>query len=224
MTQSFGFTDADLIARMQNFEDHFVERKTLADDKDWLKTVVAFANSAPIDFPCVLFIGVTNKGEIQPSSDNLDTLQQKLEKKLAQTYPRIAYFTRAIGEPGKQALAVIVPGSHQRPHFAGPPFVRRGTKTMEMSGDEYSEALAWRNSKAARILEYIGRQVTVAHIVGSGREKSWSNWPVQPFVDYCDRHYIILRQPTGAKFAYSLEQIQLSFDTVLEVLKIEIHN
>jgi len=40
-------TERDLIGRLRNFEDQFVERKTSGDSKDWLKTVIGFANSAP---------------------------------------------------------------------------------------------------------------------------------------------------------------------------------
>jgi hypothetical protein len=39
-------SDTDLLLRLTNFEDHFVERKTSGDSRDWLKTVVGFANSA----------------------------------------------------------------------------------------------------------------------------------------------------------------------------------
>jgi len=48
------FTEADLLARMRNFEDHLVERKVSKDEKDWKKTVVAFANSAPVGLPAAL--------------------------------------------------------------------------------------------------------------------------------------------------------------------------
>ena len=30
--------EVDLLARMKNFEDHLVERKTVRDEKDWKKT------------------------------------------------------------------------------------------------------------------------------------------------------------------------------------------
>lgn len=40
--------DADLLAKMRNYEDHYVERKVVKDDKDWKKTAVGFANSAPV--------------------------------------------------------------------------------------------------------------------------------------------------------------------------------
>ena len=63
-------TEQDLLARLRNFEDHFVERKTAGDSKDWVKTAVAFANSAPVDLPCVLYIGVKNNGEIEERPDH----------------------------------------------------------------------------------------------------------------------------------------------------------
>jgi predicted HTH transcriptional regulator len=70
-------TEEDLLARMETFEDHFVERKVSGDEKDWLKTVVAFANSAPLGFPCILYIGVKDQGEIETPQRNLDEIQQR---------------------------------------------------------------------------------------------------------------------------------------------------
>ena len=58
-------SDADLASRLTNFEDHFVERKTSGDQADWVKTVVAFANSTPIGYPAVLFIGVKTTGPLK---------------------------------------------------------------------------------------------------------------------------------------------------------------
>ena len=52
---------------------------------------------------------------------------------------------------------MIVAGSSRRPHFAGPPYVRRGSESLRMTDEEFAQALAWRSSKAARILEYLGR-------------------------------------------------------------------
>ena len=51
MQMTVSLSDADLLARLKNFKDHFVERKTSGDKRDWLKTVVAFANSAPNGYP-----------------------------------------------------------------------------------------------------------------------------------------------------------------------------
>lgn len=70
-------SEQDLLLRLSTFEDSFVERKTSSDKKDWLSTVVGFANSAPVGSPAVLFIGVRNDGTIE-GTINLDKLQQTL--------------------------------------------------------------------------------------------------------------------------------------------------
>ena len=64
-------TDADLLLRLTNYEVHFVERKTSGDSKDLLKTVVGFANSAPIGYPAVLYIGVKDGGAIEMASTSI---------------------------------------------------------------------------------------------------------------------------------------------------------
>lgn len=58
-------TDQELLARLRNFEDPFVERKSAGDHKDFIKTAVAFANTLPIGVPGVLFVPATNDGKIQ---------------------------------------------------------------------------------------------------------------------------------------------------------------
>jgi predicted HTH transcriptional regulator len=126
-------SDADLLGRMRNFEDHFVERKTVKDDKDWKKTAVAFANSAPIGLPAVLYIGVRNSGEIETPQRDLDEIQRKFNAQMQRVYPRIAYVPKIVTENGQQALAVIIPGSDLRPHFAGLSYVRQGSESIEAS-------------------------------------------------------------------------------------------
>jgi hypothetical protein len=58
-------SDDDLIAKMSDTENNFIERKLVKDHRGWLKTAVAFANSCPISFPGVLFVGVDNKGNVE---------------------------------------------------------------------------------------------------------------------------------------------------------------
>jgi predicted HTH transcriptional regulator len=88
------FSDEELLSRLENFEDNFVERKRIGDSKDeWLQAAVAFANSVPIGYPAILFIGVKNTGEIEGGA-NLDTLRQTLSKVIDEAYPAIYYTTR----------------------------------------------------------------------------------------------------------------------------------
>ena len=53
-------TDEELLLRLNNPEDSYVERKPLKQEGDWLQTAVAFANSTPINYPAVLFVGVND--------------------------------------------------------------------------------------------------------------------------------------------------------------------
>jgi len=125
--------EADLLARMKNFEDHLVERKTIKDEKDWKKTAVAFANSVPVGLPAVLFIGVRDNGEIEAPQKDLDEAQKKFNVQMERVYPRIAYVPKIVNDNGRQALAVVIPGSELRPHFAGLAYVRLGSETRNAS-------------------------------------------------------------------------------------------
>lgn len=54
-----------LLHLLRSTEHDFVERKPKGRLGDWLQTAVAFANSAPIGFPPVLFVGVDDSGTQQ---------------------------------------------------------------------------------------------------------------------------------------------------------------
>lgn len=103
---------------LTNLEDAFVERKSTGDMRDLLKTAVGLANSMPVGYPAILFYGVTNKGEPEGKA-NLDRLQRTLSEKLSEAYPPIYYLPKVLRHKGKEFLAVIIPGSEDRPHFAG---------------------------------------------------------------------------------------------------------
>ena len=62
---------------------------------------------------------------------------------------------------GGEFLAVIVRGSENRPHFAGPSYIRDGTQTKEASGEQFTRLIAERSSKAREILKWRGMVVTV---------------------------------------------------------------
>lgn len=87
--------ELELLARMRNFEDHLVERKTIKDEKDWKKTAVAFANSVAVGLPAVLYLGVRDTGEIETPQQNLDEVQKKFNRQMERVYPRIALGRRA---------------------------------------------------------------------------------------------------------------------------------
>jgi hypothetical protein len=209
-------SEAELLLKLTNYEDHFVERKTSGDSKDWLKTVVGFANSTPIGYPAVLFIGVRDNGGVEDGL-NLDSLQKTLGKKLNDAYPSIYYLPRVLTVAGKQCLAVIVPGSEAGPHFAGPSYVRVGSETVPASEPQFQALVAQRNSKVRAILQWVDKEITVAHLASSitgtyGESFSSGRTVVQD----CNQHYCTLREVTGgnpdAIWSIPLNRIELGFD------------
>lgn len=155
-------SNEDLLRRLSDNEDAFTERKSFKDKNGWLKTAIAFANSAPIGWPALLFIGVTPKGEVEATSPNLDELQKTLAQELDRAYPLLFYLPKVVNtNAGRQCLAVLIPGSENRPHFSGKSFVRVGSESREASESQMTELITHRNSKARLVLEWKGKKVTV---------------------------------------------------------------
>lgn len=215
-------SDSDLLARMRNFEDHLVERKTIKDQKDWKKSVVAFANSVPVGLPAVLYIGVRDNGDIETPQPDLDEAQKKFNRQMERVYPRVAYVPKIINDNGRQALAVIIPGSELRPHFAGLSYVRRGSESIEASEEQFSELIASRNAKAREILKWKDKIVTVhqlnvedaVHVLGR------IGSTVDMFVQDCNSHFVTLRQ--NGLTSYTLRNVDISFDHPKSRLALEI--
>ncbi len=219
MQMTVNLSDADLLARLKNFEDHLVERKTIKDEKDWKKTAVAFANSAPVGIPAVLFIGVRDNGEIEAPQRDLDEAQKKFNVHMERVYPRIAYVPKIISDEGRQALAVIIPGSEHRPHFAGLAYVRKGSESLDASEQQFDELMAQRNSKAARILQSKGKNITV--FVRS--EHSEIPWPKSTTLIDCDQFYVtIQRVPHEPPSSFPLSRVEINFDNLRKTLQLEI--
>jgi len=213
-----------LLLRMKAPEDQSVERKTISDRKDWLKAAVAFANSTPDGFESVLFIGVYDSGEIEPHNNDLDTLQKTLRKELEKAYPPIEYRPVAVQENGRHALAVIISPSKNRPHFAGPSYIRVGSETIMASEKQFEELIARRNSVVNKILQYKGKWVTVCNSPKYNPRIGESWWPGNTIVYDCDQFGVTLTngdQPRDRQ-TFPLSQIDLSFDHQANRLMIKI--
>jgi hypothetical protein len=218
--------DDDILSRLTNFEDAFVERKSTGDTRDLLKTAVAFANSTPIGYPAILFYGVTDKG-VPEGKANLDSLQKTISEKLSEAYPPIYYLTKVLQQEGKQFLGVIVPGSENRPHFAGPSYIRVGTQSKETSEEQFERLIAERISKAREILKWRGRDITLGRLIEAhypgGREVVLGRRTVHTVID-CNQFYVTL-QETGplehAPESYPLAELEISFDN--EAHQLQLH-
>lgn len=135
------------LERIGNFEDQFTERKEEGVSYELVcKTLVAFANTLDHGQTGILFIGVADRGEIK----GVQNPQKKSDWviKLAQTtcYPSIPIKIEVLNVEAKQVLAVIVSASDNRPHFAGPPFIRVGSQSQAATEAQYTALLATRIS------------------------------------------------------------------------------
>ena len=216
-------SDSDIIMRLRNFEDNFVERKTSSDMKGWLRTTVAFANSVPEGYPGILFIGVKNDGTIEETG-NLETIQKTYNKVISAAYPPIFALPRVMTEEGKQFLAVLVPGSPLRPHFAGQAYVRNGPETREASEEQYVTLIASRNSKANEILKWKGKSVflehmRIEHIDLMGQVSSeWANAVVLD----CNQFFVTIEYNKIVK-AFPLSRVEISYLHPNSQLKREVY-
>lgn len=199
-------TDEDLFLKLGNTEDNFVERKRFSDHKEWTRTVVAFANSCPIGFPGILFIGAYDNGAVEQPRDpvNLDSLQKKLAERLGEAWPPIYYLPKVLRRDGQEVLAVLVPGSSQRPHFAGHSFVRVGSETKKASEEQFANLIVQRSSKARELQKMIGKPITW-EMVG-GRKGN-----AQAVLLDCNQFFITADGGTY-KVCWPLEWVTISYD------------
>jgi hypothetical protein len=155
-------SDDDLISKTTDTENNFIERKTVADTRGWLETAVAFANSSPVGYPAILFVGVDNSGLVQQHKEalNFEKLQKSVTNRINEAWPPIYHYSKTLRKDGAEFLAVVIPGSTQRPHFSGQAFVRVGPQTRQASEDEYDKLISQRSSKVRALQKLIGTIIT----------------------------------------------------------------
>jgi len=216
-------SDADLNRMRTDTESNFVERKTVHNTKGWLRTAVAFANSAPIGAPAVLFVGVNNDGTFENVASDYDweKLQKTITQELNRAYPWIYSVQKIVnGDQGGQCLAVIIWGSPERPHFTGKSYIRKGPETTEASDREFDALIAERSSKAYEIRKWIGEQIVVAQFV----QGMLTPQPVT-LLD-CNQYYFSVEYPGPVRvhFSYPLTRTEVSFHHVLNCLQLEVRD
>lgn len=207
-------SDIDLVARLTLTEDQFVERKPKNQQGEWLQATVAFANSTPIGYPAVLFIGVNDSGEI---AENLKV--QELAKSYSdlistRTYPPVPNFPKVLVHGDRECIAVIIPGSENRPHFAGRAYVREGTQTKEASEDQFQRLIAERSGKVRKLLEWRGREIR--------RERPGTNPNFCRVLD-CNQFFLTVdfgNMDSRNVQSFPLGPIEISFDHEADCLKI----
>lgn len=155
----------DLLSRLNDAEDNFVERKSGSAKRDEIRrTVVAFANSVPEGRAAILFLGIRDDGKFDaiPNSDKL----QKTVREICEQdcYPPIKFSAEVLMPEGGPILAVVVPASINKPHFAGPAYTRRGSESVVASAEIFEELVSSRNSKCSAILNFKEKVISVIAI------------------------------------------------------------
>ncbi len=212
-------TRDELLARLRDPEDGFVERKLDGvKPADIRKTIVAFANSVPDGREAVLFIGVADDGQIVGCA-NADA-RQKSVRQLAQKdcYPPIDTYGEVLSTAKGNVVCVIVGVSTNRPHFSGPAYIRRGSESTAASPQLFDELIYSRNSLVAALLRLKDSVVSVHSI----RHKLGSTKPMAS-IDYreqaecmilgCDAHTLRMQNiSTKEYYSEPLANVQLSRD------------
>lgn len=199
-----------LIARLNQSEDPWTERKQSFDERDVRKTVVAFANSVGEGETAVLFIGATNDGR-HPGLLDADETQKKVAGVVSRCYPRIEYQTEvltiSVDNRPREVLAVKIPFSINRPHFAGTAHIRKGSESIECPQDVFRELVASQNSTARRLLQYKFKPVILRL-----RSTSGFRYDIQGMVNSCDAHSVIVRDNFGYLRSFALVEVIIEKD------------
>ena len=212
-------TTTDLLKRLQDPEDNFVERKSAGvSSSDIRKTVSAFANTV-VDEDAILFVGVEDKtarivGVVDPES-----IQRKIDAACtADCYPPIAYTTSVLKHDGKQVVAVVIPPSRNKPHFTGPAFVRVGSSSKKASSAQFEELVHSRLDKCREILRSKDEGLISVRMIdyqlGShkpmGRPYSAHTECV---IRECTSHLVKLEEPaTGRTYSEPLSGVVIGYD------------
>lgn len=216
-------TPQALLERLKNNEDGFTERKTeAAKPSEFRQTLVAFANSVPDGQVAVLFIGVADGGKAMGVT-NSDSLQKKLrEIAEKECYPSIKYQSQVFTVDGKSVVAVLIEASPERPHFAGPAFVRRGSESVAASKDVYEELIASRNTKAGQILRNKDQLITFRQIDLDQWSRHKVRYEIECRIETCNAQVAYLHDVgSGRHFAVSLEVVRINTDQSKRRLMIE---
>ncbi len=135
------------LKRLRNFEDQFTERKEQGVSYEAVcKTLVAFANSLEAGQTGILFIGVSDKGEITGVQNPEKRMKWITNLAHSTCYPPIPIKIEVLTIEEKQVIAVVVDSSENRPHFAGPAYVRVGSQSLAANENQYQTLLASRIS------------------------------------------------------------------------------
>jgi hypothetical protein len=211
-------TEAELLSKLSDTENNFIERKTANDTDGWLKTAVAFANSCPVGQPGILYIGVEDSGRIKRQADNYDfeDLQKTISKNIGRAWPPIYFVSHVLKKDSLPFVAVVIFGSPQRPHFSGPAYVRVGPETRNASEQQYDELVAQRSSKV-RALQKLQGQVVHWHET----RHQGAAYPNGTLTE-CNQFYVII-ESTSYQKCFPLDWVTISYEPAQKKYLLLVH-
>jgi hypothetical protein len=202
--------DEEILQRLTNTEDHLTERKSKPQRDQCTEAMVAFANSALANKPGILYVGVSDNGEVLQDKTP-ENWQHEITAWGNGCYPELPVIPRTLSnQDGKEFLAVVVPRSEVRPHFARPAFRRQGAKTIRVPQHEIDKWIAYRSSKVRVIAERIGQTVLVQpQNAGAGM---WASAGPHKVLD-CNEHWVTLEAlATNRVVSHPLSFIELKLN------------
>lgn len=148
------------------WEDGLLERKLEADQKDFLKTFVAFANSVRPGHTAVVLIGEKDDGSVQGVS-NPDEMQKKVRRECARIYPDIVWRSRIYERNHKPCVRVEIEFSGETPHFGEAAWIRRGSESVKASDEVFQRLIDLRSSVVRELACWINKPIFVEGDQGS---------------------------------------------------------
>jgi hypothetical protein len=206
-------TLSQLESLLSSSEGGLIERKEgMPNARELRKTLVAFANSVLEGQLAIIFLGIKDTGEIC-GVDKIDGAQKNIRDVAdKECYPPIKLSMVTVPSNGKEVLAVIIPPSRERPHFAGHSFVRRGSECVSASREMLDEMIATRNDKTRRIAEFKDKKVILRL-----KSKSGFFYDLECLVRSCDAHSVTLGDNEGVQHTFSLSGIEIQRGAICEL-------
>jgi hypothetical protein len=143
-----------------------LERKLESDQKDFLKTFVAFANSVLPGHTAIVLIGENNDGSVQGVTDP-DEMQKKVRRECERIYPDIVWRSLVYEKNGKHCVRVEIGHSGNAPHFGEGAWIRRGSETVRANQEMFQRLIDLRSSMVHELAQWVGRDIYVAGDEGS---------------------------------------------------------
>jgi len=142
------------------WEDALLERKLESDQKDFLKTFVAFANSVRPGHTAVVLIGERSDGSVQGVT-NPDEMQKKVRRECERIYPNIVWRSTVYEHEGKHCVRVEIEHSGETPHFGDAAWIRRGSETVKASEEIFQRLIELRFGMVRELSQWLGKEVIV---------------------------------------------------------------